>query len=267
MVYVYAQKGYNVCFCPRERRTTMSDSAITPASVPDKSLVARFVGVIVSPREVFEVVAAHPSWLMMAIVVVVLTAAPTLWFQSTDVGRQATLDESVRQVQAFGVTVSDQMYEAMRKSIMEPSAIRMAGSVVAMIAMPLVMWALIAGLAMGIVGVLMGGSGTFKKAFSAVVHSSVIGVIGVLVVTPLNYARESLTSATNLGVLMPFLPDGSFLARLFGMMDLFRLWWLFVLAIGFGMVFKKKTGTMATLLFGIYAVIAIGFAAFMAARS
>ena len=115
----------------------MSDSAVTTAPVPDKSLVARFVGVIMSPRETFEAVAAHPSWLLMAIVVIVLTAVPTLWFQSTEVGRQATLDESVRQMQAFGMNVTDQVYEAMRKGIMEPSPVRMVGSVVAMAAMPL----------------------------------------------------------------------------------------------------------------------------------
>jgi hypothetical protein len=239
----------------------------TASPVPDKSLVARFVGIITSPRETFEAVAAHPSWLLMATVVVVLTAAPTLWFQMTEVGRQAMLDESVRQMQAFGMNVSDQVYDAMRKSMMEPSLLRTVWSVVAIVVMSGLMWALIAGLATGIIGVLMSGSGTFKQAFTAVVHSSVISVIGVLVITPLNYFRESMTSATNLGVLMPFLPDGSFLARLFGMMDLFRLWWLAVLAIGFGVVFKKKTGTVAWLLFGIYAVIAVGIAAVMAARS
>jgi hypothetical protein len=245
----------------------MSDTTTAPATIPDKSLGARFVGVITSPHETFQAVAAHPSWLLMAVVVIVLTAAPTMWFQSTEVGRQATLDESVRQIQAFGMTVSDQMYEAMRKSIMEPSIARMAGTVVAMIAMPLVVWAIMAALALGILGVLMGGSGTFKKAYAAVVHSGVIGVIGLFVVMPLNYARESLTSATNLAVLMPFLPDGSFLARLFGMMDLFRLWGLFVLSIGLGVAFKKKTSTVATVVFGIFAVIAVGFAAIMAARS
>ena len=88
-----------------------------------------------------------------------------------------------------------------------------------------------------------------------------------LVITPLNYARESLTSATNLGVLLPFLPDGSFLGRLVGMMDLFRCGGCSCLAIGFGVAFKKKTGTAPRWSFGIYAVIAIGFAAFMAARS
>jgi len=245
----------------------MSDISAPTSVVPDKNLVARFIGVITSPRETFEVVAAHPSWLLMALVVVVLTGAPAMWFQSTAIGKQAALDESVRYMQSFGMTVSDQAYEAIKKGVMEPSVVRQVGTVVAMTVMPLLVWAIIAGLAMGIVGVMMGGSGSFKQAFSAVVHSSVIGVIGVFVITPLNYARESMTSATNLAVLLPFLPDGSFLARFLGMMDIFRLWWMVVLAIGFGVVFKKKTGTMAALIFGIYVVIAIGFAAFMAARS
>lgn len=245
----------------------MSDMSVSTAPVPDKSLLARFFGVITSPRETFEAVNAHPSWLLMAAVVIVLTAAPTLWFQSTEVGRQAALDESVRYMQSFGITVTDQAYEAIRKGVMEPSLARQIGSFVAMAVVPLLMWGLIAGLAMGVVGVLMGGSGTFKKAFSVVVHSSVIGVIGIFVITPLNYARESMSSATNLAVLLPFLPEGSFLARFLGMMDVFRIWWMAVLAIGFGVVFKKKTGSMAALIFGIYAVIALGFAAFMAARS
>jgi len=245
----------------------MSETTAAANPIPDKSLIARFVGVIVSPRETFETVAAHPSWLMMAIVVIVLTAGPTLRFQSTEIGRQATLDESIRQMQAFGMNVSDQMYEAVRKSIMEPSPMRMAWSFVAMAAFPFVIWAIMAGLATGILGVLMGGSGSFKKAFAAIVHSGVIGVIGIVVIMPLNYARESLTSATNLAVLLPFLPDGSFLARLLGMMDVFRLWGLFVLSMGLAVAFKKKTSTVATVVFGIFAVIAIGFAAVMAARS
>ena len=73
-----------------------------------------------------------------------------MWFQSTEVGQQATLDESIRRMQAFGMNVSDQMYEAMRKGIMEPSPTRMVGSSVgdgrrcrSMV------WAIMAGLVLG----------------------------------------------------------------------------------------------------------------------
>ena len=42
----------------------------------------------------------------------------------------------------------------------------------------------------------------------------------------------SMTSATNLSVLLPMLPDGSFAARLLGMIDLLLIWQVIVLAIG-----------------------------------
>lgn len=245
----------------------MSDTTAPAPAVPDKSVVARFVGVLVSPKETFQAVAAHPRWLVMGLIVILLTAIPTLWFQNTPVGRQATLDETVRRTEAFLGPLSDQAYEGLRKGIMEPSPARLAVSAVSMFVVFPIIWAAMAGIAMGIFGVFMGGSGSFKQTLSAVVHSNVVGVVGALVITPVNYFRESMSSATNLAVLLPFLPEGSFLARLFGMVDLFTVWWFAVLAIGLGVVFKKKTSTVAMVVFGIYAVIAIAIAAFMAARS
>jgi hypothetical protein len=49
--------------------------------------------------------------------------------------------------------------------------------------------------------------------------------------------------------------------------DLFLIWWLAVLSIGVAVTYKKKTGGVAMVVFGVYAVIALGIAAFMAARS
>jgi hypothetical protein len=230
-------------------------------------LVSRFFGILFSPRETFTAVAAAPRWLGMAAVVLLLILVPQMWFQSTEVGRQATLDESVRRVESFGVQVSDQMYEGMRKSIMEPTPARQALSAASIVVFSLIMWAIVAGLAFLIFGTFTGGNATFKQVFSVVVHSSVVSAVGALFVTPLNYFRETLSSATNLAVFLPFLPEGSFLARLAGMVDLFVIWWLSVLAIGIAVTYKKKTGGAAMVLFGIYAVIALGIAAFMAARS
>jgi hypothetical protein len=132
---------------------------------------------------------------------------------------------------------------------------------------PPIMWAVIAGLLFLVFGVLSGGRATFKQIYAVVVHSSVISALGTLFLTPLNYVRESATSATNLGVFLPFLPDGSFLARVAGMADLLLIWWLINLSIGVGVTYKRKTGGVALVLFGVYAVIAVGYAAFMAARS
>ena len=245
----------------------MLDTAARPDSSPAKSLGARFIGVLLSPRETFSAVVGRPQWLMMALVVILITGGSQLWFQSTEVGRQATLDETVRRVESFGVKVSDQMYEGMRKGVMEPSTAQVAFSAVSTVVIFPVIWAAIAGLLFLIFGALMGGAGTFKQLYAVVVHSSVVTAVGTLILTPVNYQRASLSSATNFAVFFPFLPEGSFLARLLGMADVFTIWWVAVLSIGVAVATRKKTGTAAWVLFGIYGLIALGYAAFMAARS
>jgi hypothetical protein len=244
----------------------MSETTATPIPIPEKGLAARFFGILFSPKETFQAVVAKPKWLTLALVVVVLSGGAQFWFQSTEVGRQATLDESVRKMESFGFKVNDQMLEGMRKAIMDPPAWRTAISACMMVVLPPIIWAAIAGI-LFLVFAATGGQATFRQVFAVVVHSTVPGVISALLITPVNYFRESLTSATNLGVLLPFLPDGSFLARLFGMVDVFLVWWVMVLAIGLAVCYRKKTRGVAVALFVVYGVIAVGFAAIMAMRS
>jgi hypothetical protein len=245
----------------------MSETTVPPAAPKDMGLVARVIGIITAPRETYAVVAAAPRWLGMAILIILIVGGCQMWFQSTQIGKQATLDESVRRIESFGVKVSDQMYEAIREPIMNPPAWRIGVSAAAMVVAPLIVWAAMAGLLLLVFGVFSGGRATFKQLYAVVVHSGVISTLGTLFLTPLNYFRESLSSATNLGVFMPFLSESSFLGRLAGMVDLLLVWWVTSLAIGVAVTYKKKTAGVAVVLFGVYAVIAIGYAAFMAARS
>ena len=247
--------------------TPATDTPAPPAAPKPLGLAARALGIVTAPRDTYAAVAAAPRWLGMAILVVVVVGACQFWFQSTAVGKQASLDEAVRQTEAFGFTVSDPMYEEMRKAIFDPPAWRIALTAGTMIVGPLVIWVILAGLLFLVFGVFAGGRATFKQVYAAVVHSWVILTLGSLFLTPLNYARESLTSKTNLGVFLAFLPDGSFLAKLAGMVDLLLIWWLTSLAIGVAVTYKKKTAGVAMVLFGVYALIALGTAAFMAARS
>jgi hypothetical protein len=244
----------------------MTDTTITAPPVPVKDPVARFFGVLLSPTETFRAVVAKPTWLVVALIVIALTGGTQFWFQSTDVGRQATLDETLRKSEAFGFKLEGAAYDSVRKSIMEPSTLRVAFSAVTMVVAPLVMWAILAGI-LFLVFASTGGQAAFKQVFAVVVHSSVVSAVGTIIMTPVNYFRESLSSATNLGVFLPFLPEGNFFARLAGMVDVFVVWWVMVLAIGLAVCYRKKTRNVAAGLFAVYGVIAIAFAAIMAMRS
>jgi hypothetical protein len=79
------------------------------------------------------------------------------------------------------------------------------------------------------------------------------------------YARGVMSSGVaNLGALLPMLDVTSFLAKLLGMIDLFAIWWVMVLAIGLAALYKKKAGSIATGLFVFYGLIALVIAFFTA---
>jgi hypothetical protein len=126
-----------------------------------------------------------------------------------------------------------------------------------------IMTAVIAGILFAIFNAAMGGNATFKQVYAVVVHAGVIQALAQLFTGPLNYFRQSMTSATSLSVLLPMLPDGSFAARLAGMIDLFLIWWVVALAIGLAVLFRRRTQPIAISLFAVYAVIALGAAAVM----
>jgi hypothetical protein len=81
------------------------------------------------------------------------------------------------------------------------------------------------------------------------------------------YLKESMANPTSLAVFMPFLDESSFVARLVGAIDLFRLWWIVNLSIGIGVLYKKRTSPIVWSMLAVYAVIALIIAAAGAALS
>ncbi len=224
----------------------------------EPGLLARFLGILTSPRETFAAVVARPRWFGMMALVILVSAVCTGGFLMTEVGQQAYLDNQLEATARFTGEVSEAQEARMRQMLPYAAPITAVSMAVFM---PL-MWAVIAGILFAIFSAALGGTSTFKQVFAVVVHSSAVSVVQQLFVTPLNYVRESMSSATNLAVFLPMLDESSFLARLLGTIDLFLIWWIVLLAIGLGVLFKRKTGPIATGLFIVYGVIAVIVAAF-----
>lgn len=227
------------------------------------SLLSRVIGVITAPRATFEKIVAAPRVGGVLLLVTLISTLAVGLLLSSERGQQAWLDQAVAQQEAWGQTVSDEAYTNLQGMAKYAAYMGAAQFIVGVPLGALIM----AGILFAIYNALMGGSATFKQVMAVVAHSQIISALAFLVTTPINYAKGTMTGATNLGVLFPMLDESSFAARLLGMLDLFLLWWLFVLSIGIAVLYKRKTSSVAMLLFGIYAVIAIGMAAFFASRS
>lgn len=234
----------------------------TPA-VPAKSLPARIGGVLFAPRATYAAVAARPRWLGVLLVIVSLGGAMTFAFLSTDVGKAAMLDQQVRTMESFGIKVPDQAIQRMEQGL---DRARYTGLIGQALAMPLAAL-IVAGIALGVFNALLGGDATFKQVYAVVAHSGVILLVSQLFGTPLAYARESLSGATNLGVFTPFLDDSSFAAHALGAIDLFMLWWAISLSIGLGVLYAKRTRPIAITLIACYVAIGLVIAAIKTAVS
>ena len=226
---------------------------MTPAPA---NLLSRFIGVVFSPRATFLGIVAAPRWIGMLVLIAVFMSLATFLFLSTEVGRQALLDQQVSTMESFGMTVTDEVYSQMEGRL---SFAQYTGSIVQFFTLP-IMYVIIAGILFAVFSAAMGGEAAFKQVFTVVVHSGAVSVVQQLFVLPLNYVRESMSSPTNIAALLPMVPEGSFLAYLLGAIDIFVIWWVMVLAIGLAVLYRRRTQPVAVTLLVIYAVIAVAIA-------
>jgi hypothetical protein len=126
------------------------------------------------------------------------------------------------------------------------------------------------GLTFALAGLLLAALGgrrsgvTFRQVLAVVAHAGVILATRQVIAAPLGYARETMASATALGIWFPMLDEASPLARFLGALDVFVLWWLVVLAIGVGVLYGRQARTISATLIGIYAALALLMAFAMA---
>jgi hypothetical protein len=234
-----------------------------PPAPPSKGLAARIAGIVFAPRETYADVVAHPRALGALVFVILVVGVTAFAFLSTEVGQNAMIDQQIRVIESFGRRIPDQVYTQMEASA---GRAKYFGAVGVLVTVPLTA-ALLAGLVLAIFNAMMGGDATFAQAFAVVAHSQIITALAQLFLTPLNYARESMSSAANLAVFLPMLDDSGFAARFLGIIDLFRVWWIVSLAIGLAVLYKRKTAPMAWAFLATYAVIALVIAGVMVALS
>jgi hypothetical protein len=235
--------------------TPPTAAGTTPAP---KSLVARFIGVITAPRDTFASVAAHPKWFGMLALTTLIIAIFTALPLTTEAGRQATIDQQVQSMKSMGFDVSDQMYEQMQK---RSSSMPYTTGISVLVISPII-GVIFAGILFAIFNAALGGEASFKQVFTVLVHAGALTSLSTALSGVIHYFQPGVGSVANLGALLPMLSETSFAAHLLGTIDLFLIWYLFILAIGLGVLYRRRTQPIAISLLSLYAVIALAIAVF-----
>ena len=236
--------------------TETDDSAARPQATRHLGLVSRLVGVLLTPRRTFSDVVRQPRWLGALTIVTLTMAGASGWLVSTEVGQQALLERQVDAMKSFGVSVTDELYEQMARGL-ENATYFTAGSVVVFV--PIVTL-IIAGVVWTVCYVLLGAHVPFRTMYAVVAHVGGVKMLQQLFTVPLNYTRGVMSNPTTVAAFFPMLETGTFAQRLLSLIDLFIVWQFMVLAIGVGVLYRRRTGPIATTFYTLYALIAVGTA-------
>jgi hypothetical protein len=223
------------------------------SAAPSKGLAARALGVLFSPRATYAEIVAQPRALGALVAVLVIVAAATSAFLMTEVGKNAYIDQALDSMEGFGMTVTDQVMTGIETQAQYAPYITTAAQVVFV---PLVA-VIVAALALAIFNAILGGDGSFKQTFAIVAHSYFVVALGAVFSMPLFYVNKSMASPTSLSVFFKMIDEATFLGRLMGSIDLFRIWWIVSLSIGLGVLYKKRTGPIAWSLLGLYLILVL----------
>jgi hypothetical protein len=230
-------------------------TTVPPASQP--GLLSRIIGVLTSPKETFAAIAARPRWFgVMAITLVIVAACQYIIMSSPEM-QDAMIDQAAR-----NPNMNDQQLAATEQFVgVLPFVI--AG---ATLILGPVFSVVIAGILLLIFSTLMGGAATFKQVFAVMAHSGVVSSLSAVLSAGLITIGAPPTGANppgaNLGIFFPMLEETSFVTQFLSAIDLILVWWIVTISIGLAVLYKRRTGGIATTLLCIYVLFAlvIGYA-------
>jgi hypothetical protein len=215
------------------------------------SLIQRFLGILTSPKATFENVVSWPRWGGMMVVTTLVTALTLFAFLSTEVGREIVMKQ---QVEAGAPAAQAEMAVKFAPYIAPISML---------LFIPLFSLA-VSGLLLGVFAI-SGGSASFKQVLSVYVHSGVVGAVAGIVNAVINYFLVTDTNVTSLAGIGNALAEKGFIPGFFSALDLTIFLGLFVLAIGLGVLYRRRTAPIFMGLAAVYLVIAVVVGAVKAA--
>jgi hypothetical protein len=233
---------------------TQPPSASSGGAAP-LSLAQRFFGVLTSPKSTFESVVSFPRWFGIFAITVALSIVTSTAFFWSEVGQSAFIE----QMKASNPAMPDQ--QAQMAVTVTKYVTPIAGPIFALLFL-----LAIAGILMGVFAIT-GGSASFKQVLAVVAHAGVVSTLAQVVIMIANYFRGSMVSITSLQGLGQAFAEHGFMAGFLGAIDVWWFWYLLILAIGLGVLYRRRTAPIFLSFTGLYLVIAIVIGAVKAAMA
>ena len=238
----------------------MNETVAVEQAVP--GVFARAIGIITSPKATFEQVVKAPRAIGILALTAILFTACASTMALTERGRAALIDfqtQNLDKAKAMGFPIPDASYDGLEQQVKYTP---ITTGIAMFVGLPIGLL-IFSGVLYAVFNAIMGGTADFKQVMAVTAHVGIIGAVGNVFATAIHLARGYMTlSVANLGMLFPMLRENSFAANLLTFFDFFRVWSLIVLAIGLGVLYKRKTSSIATGFFIVLLIVGLAVSYF-----
>lgn len=229
----------------------------------EESAFGRLASVLFAPTKTFESIVRRPTWVVALVVFVLLALAVTaVVTPRLDIGEvmRASMEESGREVDAEQLESMTAFMEKFQWPMAIGSALIFQPAMYFLLA--LIFW---------VTFKVLGGELGYKTSLAVTLHGLVPGAVAALLSIPVVLGSESLDYETvKSGSLLAsnaavFAPEdaGPALTSVLGSLDVFSLWTMALLVIGYRLAAKVTRGTAIGAVVGLWLVYVLGKAAFV----
>jgi len=232
-----------------------------PVAEPQAAIspFGRIIGVLFSPKATFEDIARKPSWLLPVLISTVLGIASTVVLNQRMDWRDYITQQIEKSPRAANMPAEQKEKQAEISAKVTVYIVYLAGAIGS------ACFAVIVGAVMMLAYNLLAGAGaSFSQSLGIAAHSLVVGIIStpifllVLLLRPKGTIDPENPVATNLAA---FLPEESakWLLTLCKSIDVFTIWILMLIAIGFAALNPKKLkgGKAYVVAFSVWGVVVV----------
>ncbi|HEY8131584.1 MAG TPA: YIP1 family protein [Thermoanaerobaculia bacterium] len=220
------------------------------AAAPKPSGFERIIGVLISPNETFASIARQPDWVIPLVLLLVVSLIGGIVFaQRVDFG--APIREAMEQNKNMPPDAAER---AVRIGSSVAKVLSYCSPVVSAVVLLIIAAVLLLAFR------LMGGEGNFLQAFAVTVYAWIPGVIKSIIMTVIVAARSNVSALdiatlvrSNLAFLVS-MKEHPMAFVLLSSLDIFTVWLLALLIIGFSYVSKFSKAKSAAIVITLWVV-------------
>ncbi len=227
------------------------DEPIAAVEKKEMNFFQRWFGIYFSPTETFESIDRKPDWVVPLLLLSVISALTFI-----------LVFPAVRESQIQAIMDRQGISYEEAAAMMERAGafLKYVTPVTTFVGVWLVAF-LVSGIFFLVNSYVLGGTSSFKKVLSVYSYTAfAIGVVSAVVRVPLIMAKGTFQVQTSLAAFLSEDQSKTALYRLLAKFDLFTIWMVILLIIGFGVIYRfprSKSAASVLTLWGIYIVLSV----------